>query len=72
MTNVEVGTMSQLAAEIAKALTVAAVQAQPSVFAQDSKSSSDATKLGHEVALVFSAIFRDIRGDLPASDTEKG
>ena len=38
--------MSQLAAEIAKALTIAALQAQPRVFDQDPKSSSDAGEAG--------------------------
>jgi uridylate kinase len=53
-------TMSQLAAEIAKSLTVAALQAQPRVFDQDPKSSTDAAKLGREVADVFKTILDEI------------
>lgn len=63
--------MSQLAAEIAKALAIAAVQAQPTVFAQDAKSASDATKLGHEVALLFKTIFDDIVFKVPKDPVQK-
>ena len=45
----EAMSMSQFAAEIAKALTIAAVTAQPKIFDQDPKSSFDAPALGHEV-----------------------
>jgi hypothetical protein len=57
--------VSALAAEIAKALTVAAVQAQPTVFNQDPKSSSDAGKLGQEVADTYIAIYKQIRSIVP-------
>jgi len=57
--------MSQLAAEIAKALTVAAVQAQPKLFDQDPKSISDAKRLGQEVADVFKTIFDAIVSKVP-------
>lgn len=57
--------MSQLAAEIARDLAVAAIQAQAKVFDQDSKSSSDATKLGREVADLYLAILSDIKNSMP-------
>jgi hypothetical protein len=59
--------MSQLAAEIAKALAIAAMQAQPSVFAQDSKSSTDAARLGREVADLFKTIFDEIVKKVPSA-----
>ena len=57
--------MAQLAAEIAKALTVAAVQAQPQVFNQDPKSSFDARKLGREIADTFLEILDAIEKKVP-------
>ncbi len=61
--------MSELAAEIAKALTIAAVQAQPRVFDQDPKSSVDASNLAREVAQVFKVIFDEVVKKVPARDT---
>jgi len=58
--------MGQLAAEIAKALTVAAVQAQPQVFNQDPKSSFDAKKLGQEIADTFLEILNAIDKKVPS------
>jgi hypothetical protein len=57
--------MSQLAVEIARDLAVAAIQAQQTVFDQDTKSSLDATKLGHEVATLFATILNDIKDKVP-------
>lgn len=57
--------MSQLAAEIAKALAIAALQAQPRVFDQDPKSSSDGDRLGREVADLYKKIYADIVGTVP-------
>jgi hypothetical protein len=53
-------TMAQLAAEIAKALTIAAIQAQPQVFNQDPKNTFDAKRLGREVADTFLEILNAI------------
>ena len=52
--------MAQLVAEIAKALTIAAIQAQPQVFNQDPKSAFDAKKPGREVADTFLEILNAI------------
>jgi hypothetical protein len=63
--------MSQLAAEIAKVLTVAAVQSQPEVFQQDPKSSMDATRLGKEVAACFKEIYLEVSRTFPSSGADK-
>ena len=63
--------MAQLAAEIAKALTIAAVQAQPQVFNQDPKSAFDAKKLGREIADTFLEILNAIDGKVPSAPAQQ-
>jgi hypothetical protein len=58
--------VSQLAAEIAKALAVAAVQSQPEVFQQDPKSSMDAVRLGREVSECFKEIYKEVSRLFPS------
>ena len=59
--------MPQNAAEIAKDLTIAAIQAQPAVIAVAAGKYGDAAELGREVGKVFDAIYDAIKGHVPAS-----
>jgi hypothetical protein len=58
--------MPQTAAEIAKDLTIAAIQAQPAVVAPRAPGAiGDEASLGQQVALVFKEILSAIKSQIP-------